>query len=161
MLQKIKKSSFGLLIVGLVLIHVIGFTSACTNTAQSPNAVEANRNKQNTPSETSKGNRKSDNDTPPNASTDTRIPAKVYRVLEYVRQNNAPMDGYVGGRNFGNFERRLPQKGSDGRKLKFQEWDVNPKKNGKNRGVERLVTASSGQAWFTNDHYATFTEIKN
>ena len=161
MLQKIKKSSFLLLIVGLVLTNVLGFMSACTNNAQSPNAAEASRNEQNRPSETTEGNRKSDNNTPPNASTDSRIPAKVYRVLAYIQQNNAPMNGYIGGRNFGNFERRLPQKGSDGRKLKFQEWDVNPKKNGKNRGVERLITASNGQAWFTNDHYATFTEIKN
>lgn len=150
-----------MLIVGLTLTHILGFMTACANNAQSPNTAQTGQNKQNTPSETSKGNRQSDSNTPPNASTDTRIPAKVYRVLEYVRQNNAPMDGYVGGRNFGNFERRLPQKGSDGRKLKFQEWDVNPKKNGKNRGVERLITASNGQAWFTNDHYATFIEIKN
>ena len=161
MLQKIKKPSFLLFILGLALAHLLGFTTACTNNAKPSNVAEASRNEQNTPSETAKGNRKTDKNAPPNASTDSRIPAKVYRVLEYVRQNNAPMNGYVGGRNFGNFERRLPQKGSDGRKLKFQEWDVNPKKSGKNRGVERLITASNGQAWFTNDHYATFTEITN
>ena len=161
MLQKIKKPSFLLFILGLTLANLLGFTTACTNNAKPSSAAEASRNEQNAPSETTKGSRKTDNNAPPNASTDSRIPAKVYRVLEYVRQNNAPMNGYVGGRNFGNFERRLPQKGSDGRKLKFQEWDVNPKKNGKNRGVERLITASNGQAWFTNDHYATFTEIMN
>ena len=161
MLQKIKKPSFLLLIVGLVLANILGFTSACTNNAKTPTSEEASRNERNAPSEATKGSRKSDNNTPPNASADSRIPAKVYRVLEYVRQNNAPMNGYVGGRNFGNFERRLPQKDNDGRKLKFQEWDINPKKNGKNRGVERLITASNGQAWFTNDHYARFTEIKN
>lgn len=161
MFQKIKKSLFLLLAVTLVLTDIILFATACGDTAKRPSPSESTRNEQKTPSETSKGGRKIDETTPPNASTDSRIPAKVYRVLEYVRQNNAPMNGYVGGRNFGNFEGLLPKKGSDGRKLKFQEWDVNPKKNGKNRGTERLITASNGQAWFTNDHYATFTEIKN
>jgi ribonuclease T1 len=160
MLQKIKKSYFTLFIVSLVLTGISVLATSCTDNAKRSNS-ENSKTEQTTPSGASKGNRQADEKTPPNASTDSRIPAKVYRVLEYVRQNNAPMNDYVGGRNFGNFERRLPQKGSDGRKLKFQEWDVNPKKNGRNRGVERLITASNGQAWYTNDHYATFTEIKN
>ena len=161
MYQKIRKSLFLLLAVGLVLTDIILFATSCGNNDRGTSPSENSRNAQKMPSETSKGERNVDETTPPNASTDSRVPAKVYRVLEYVRQNNAPMNGYVGGRNFGNFEGHLPKKGSDGRKQKFQEWDVNPKKNGKNRGVERLITASNGQAWFTNDHYATFIELKN
>ncbi|MDZ7880360.1 MAG: ribonuclease domain-containing protein [Saprospiraceae bacterium] len=146
-----------------MLTNILGFTTACReNTrenkrenAQRSNTKSSDKAEQNT----LLGSRVSDEQTAPNAATDSRIPAKVYRVLEYVRQNNAPMNGYVGGRNFGNFERRLPTKDNNGRRMKYQEWDVNPKKRGKNRGVERLVTAVNGQAWYTNDHYATFIEV--
>jgi ribonuclease T1 len=155
MFKKFKKSYFVLLIVGLVLTNIVGFTTACRENAQRPNNQSGNKSEQNT----LLGSRVSDDQTAPNAATDSRIPAKVYRVLEYIRQNNAPMNGYVGGRNFGNFEKRLPAKDANGRRAKYQEWDVNPQKRGKNRGVERIITSAT-QAWYTNDHYATFTEIK-
>ena len=89
----------------------------------------------------------------------TVIPKKVYTVLAYVRANNRAMDGYVGGRRFGNFENHLPRSDTDGKPIQYQEWDVNPKVQGKNRGVERLVTGSDGRAWYTNDHYNTFVEV--
>jgi ribonuclease T1 len=150
MFKKIKKPYFLALILSLVLTDIMTFATACTGNTKTK---EGDRTEQ--------GSRQSDDQNAPNASTDSRIPAKVYKVLEYVRQNNAPMNGYVGSRVFSNRERRLPAKDVDGRKMKYQEWDVNPKKNGRNRGVERLITAANGQAWFTDDHYATFTEIKN
>lgn len=89
------------------------------------------------------------------------IPAKVYDVLAYIRQNSDPMDGYVGGRRFGNFENHLPRQDASGRRIDYQEWDVNPKQRGRNRGTERLITGSDGRAWFTSDHYNTFTEVNN
>jgi ribonuclease T1 len=156
MFKKFIKPFFVFLVVSLVLTNVVGFATACRENAQRPNTKSSEKSEQNT----LMGSRVSDEQTAPNAATDSRIPAKVYRVLEYVRQNNAPMNGYVGGRNFGNFEKRLPAKDANGRRMKFQEWDVNPKKRGKNRGVERLITAANGQAWYTDDHYATFKEIK-
>jgi ribonuclease T1 len=88
------------------------------------------------------------------------VPQKVYDVLAYVRQNGQPQNGYVGGRRFGNFENHLPRQDGSGRRIAYQEWDVNPKQRGRNRGTERLVTGSDGRAWFTADHYNTFTEIK-
>jgi ribonuclease T1 len=156
MFKKFKKSYFVFLVAPLVLTMIVGFATACRENAQRPNAKSSDKTEQNT----LMGSRVSDDQTAPNAATDSRIPAKVYRVLEYVRQNNAPMNGYVGGRNFGNFEKRLPAKDDNGRRMKYQEWDVNPQKRGKNRGVERLITSAEGQAWYTGDHYATFIEIK-
>ena len=70
------------------------------------------------------------------------------------------MDGYVGGRNFQNRERQLDIKDATGKKIKYQEWDVNPKIQGKNRGTERIITGSDNRAWYTNDHYQSFVEIK-
>ena len=107
-----------------------------------------------------KGNRTSDdNKTPPNV-VNNAIPPKVFKVLEYIKKNGVAMEGYVGGRNFQNRERHLDIKDALGKKIKYQEWDVNPKKQGKNRGTERIITGSDGSAWYTNDHYQTFVEIK-
>jgi ribonuclease T1 len=150
MFNKIKKS----ILLVVVLTNLLGLVIACSGNTKSQSA------NQNSEQNAANGNRQSDGQSPPNAANDSRIPAKVYKVLAYIRQNNAPMDGYVGGRNFGNFEHNLPAKDANGRKMKYQEWDVNPKKRGKNRGTERIITAANGQAFYTNDHYATFMEIK-
>ncbi|CCG98471.1 guanine-specific ribonuclease N1 and T1 [Fibrella aestuarina BUZ 2] len=88
-----------------------------------------------------------------------QIPRKVYDVLAYVNANGRAMAGYVGGRRFGNFENHLPRSDTDGKPIRYQEWDVNPKMSGRNRGTERLVTGSDGRAWYTNDHYNTFVEV--
>lgn len=86
------------------------------------------------------------------------IPAKAYTVLKYIRANGKAMPDYVGGRTFQNREKRLPmQDGS--KKIRYQEWDVNPKQRGQNRGAERLIT-SPDKAYYTADHYKTFTQMK-
>ena len=87
------------------------------------------------------------------------VPKKVYDVLKYVRENGTAPDGYVGGRKFGNYENILPKKDKSGRKINYQEWDVNPKQQGRNRGAERLITGSDGKAYFTKNHYKSFVEI--
>ncbi len=88
------------------------------------------------------------------------VPEKVYEVLEYIRKNNKAPEGYVGGRKFGNFEKRLPINNAKGKKLQYQEWDVNPKVEGRSRGKERLVTSNDHTAWYTKDHYESFIEVE-
>jgi dienelactone hydrolase len=90
----------------------------------------------------------------------TGVPEKAMRVLEHIDKNGEAMDGYEGGRTFGNFERRLPQTDDKGRRIKYREWDVNPLKPGVNRGPERLVTGSDGSAHYTDDHYSSFKKIR-
>ena len=90
----------------------------------------------------------------------TGIPAKVYTALAYIRANGRAPEGYVGGRRFGNFENHLPRQSTDGKSINYQEWDVNPKVQGQNRGAERLITGSDGRAYYTSDHYNSFTELK-
>jgi ribonuclease T1 len=82
---------------------------------------------------------------------DAEVPEKAREVLaEIQKRKGEPLPGYVGGRTFGNRERRLPR-GS------YREYDVNPKKQGKNRGTERLVIEQrTGKAYYTRDHYETF-----
>lgn len=88
------------------------------------------------------------------------IPAEARKVLAHVQATGKPLPGYVGGRTFGNYEKRLPLKAATGKKIRYQEWDIHPKVPGKNRGAERLVTGDDRRAWYTADHYASFLEIK-
>ena len=88
------------------------------------------------------------------------VPEKAFRVLKYVRENGEAISGYVGGRRFGNFEGLLPKKDASGKRIEYQEWDVNPKIQGKNRGAERLITGSNGKEYYTSDHYGSFLVVE-
>ncbi len=89
-----------------------------------------------------------------------RVPDYALEVLRYIRQQGEAPANYVGGREFQNRESRLPKRDSQGRKLRYSEWDVRPKVAGQNRGPERLVTGSDHSAWYTADHYRTFQKIE-
>jgi ribonuclease T1 len=89
----------------------------------------------------------------------SNVPEYVMDVLAYVKQHGTAPDGYVGGRTFQNREKRLPEKDKEGQKIRYREWDVFPKIQGRNRGAERMVTSSDERAWYTRDHYRTFVEI--
>jgi ribonuclease T1 len=99
-----------------------------------------------------------ENKTP--AVSTLNVPKNVLVILKYIRENGRTLDGYVGGRKFGNYEGFLPRKDFKGKIINYQEWDTNPKIKGKNRGAERLVTGSDNRAYYTQNHYQTFVEIK-
>lgn len=88
------------------------------------------------------------------------VPEYVREVLHYVRAYGEAPGGYVGGREFQNREKKLPQKAPDGKKIRYSEWDVHPKVQGQNRGAERLVTGSDHSAWYTRDHYKNFVQVE-
>ncbi|MFC0314368.1 ribonuclease domain-containing protein [Gordonia phosphorivorans] len=97
-------------------------------------------------------------------STAAQAPARVLRTLALIDAGDWPeaaaAPGTKGGQTFRNNERRLPTTGADGRRLAFQEWDVNPKQPGRGRDAERIITADDGSAWYTLDHYRTFVLIR-
>ncbi|AWV99603.1 ribonuclease domain-containing protein [Arcticibacterium luteifluviistationis] len=88
------------------------------------------------------------------------IPQAAYDTWEYVKKYDRAKKGYVGGRRFGNYEQLLPKKAANNQKLNYKEWDIHPKKKGQNRGAERLVTDSDGNAYYTADHYDSFTKLE-
>jgi len=88
------------------------------------------------------------------------VPKYALDVLEYVRRNGQAPEGYVGGREFQNREKKLPAKSSDNKRIQYSEWDAQPKVQGKNRGAERLITGSDHSAWYTKDHYKSFEKIE-
>lgn len=85
-----------------------------------------------------------------------KIPDKAILVRDYVRKHHKPMPNYIGGRIFKNLEQRLPKTDQNRQKIKYQEWDVNRKIKGKNRGKERLITGNDQKDYYTADHYKTF-----
>jgi len=54
---------------------------------------------------------------------------------------------------------QLPKSDASGRPITYREYDVNPRQPGVNRGPERLVVGSNGRAYYTADHYRTFTPM--
>ncbi|MGV0153912.1 ribonuclease domain-containing protein [Rhodococcus sp. GB-02] len=96
--------------------------------------------------------------------TNSDAPARVLATLVEIDAKrwpdsaNAP--GTKGGITFRNSEGRLPAVGAGGGRVVYQEWDVNPKKNGQGRDAERIVTGNDGSAWYTLDHYDTFVRIR-
>ena len=88
------------------------------------------------------------------------VPDKAKEVANQVKDNNgAPPKGYKGGSEYKN----QPQNKGDQRlpdDVKYKEYDVNPYVKGQNRGAERIVIGDDGSAWYTKDHYHSFTQIK-
>jgi len=68
-------------------------------------------------------------------------------------------DEYAGGRVFNNNPmpdgNRLPYSNGE----TYQEWDSEPCVAGAARGADRVVTSSTGKVYYSNDHYANFTEF--
>jgi len=81
-------------------------------------------------------------------------PLKAQDLLKRLQERDgAPLPGYIGGREFQNRERRLPRG-------HYREYDVNPKIRGRSRDAERLVIEQrTGKAYYTGDHYRTFTPL--
>ncbi|HJR78269.1 MAG TPA: ribonuclease domain-containing protein [Nitrospiraceae bacterium] len=90
----------------------------------------------------------------PPSSLVQQIPAKAHAVLKAIQDRGGdPLPGYVGGRIFQNRERRLPRGN-------YREYDVEPRRRGKNRGAERIVIErQTGKAYYTGDHYRTFVPM--
>lgn len=88
------------------------------------------------------------------------VPAHVRETLTYVRQHGFPAPGFMGGRVYGNYEGVLPRYDARRKRIEYREWDVRPRAQGRNRIPERLVTGSDGRAWYTSNHFRTFTEVR-
>jgi len=134
------------LLILALLLGAVWFVRQWRQRAHAP--VHTNTTVQTTP-----GNSQS------SAGNQQTAPSCVLEVLRYVRSNGTAPDGYVGGREFQNREKRLPAKTPGGERIRYSEWDVHPKVKGQNRGPERLVTGSDRSAWYTADHYKTFLFI--
>lgn len=74
--------------------------------------------------------------------------------------DSADAPGTRGGDTWQNREGLLPRTDAAGVKIVYREWDVNPKRRGETRDAERIVTGSDAAAWYTGDHYESFTRMR-
>ncbi|WP_024802342.1 ribonuclease domain-containing protein [Nocardia sp. BMG51109] len=92
------------------------------------------------------------------------VPDGAYRTLAEIDAGRWPdsagAPGTKGGDQWMNREGTLSKKDSSGKAITYKEWDVNPKKRGQTRDAERIVTGSDGSAYYTGDHYKTFTRMR-
>ncbi|MGQ4617971.1 ribonuclease domain-containing protein [Nocardia sp. R7R-8] len=92
------------------------------------------------------------------------VPERAYATLREIDAGrwpdsaNAP--GTKGGERWQNRGGDLPATDGSGKPITYQEWDVNPKQSGRSRDAERIITGSDGSAWYTGDHYQTFTRMR-
>jgi large repetitive protein len=92
-------------------------------------------------------------------------PENAWNTFERVQSKGSPLPGYKGGSAFANDGRAggqiLPSTTTEGGTVTYREWDVNPYIKGVDRGPERIVTGSDGSAYYTNDHYNSFTQFRS
>jgi len=87
---------------------------------------------------------------------ESSIRARARVVLNYVTANGGnPPPGYTGGRVYRNRSGLLPSGGD------YREYDVDPTMPGGGRNAERIVVdLTTGRAWYTSDHYASFVRLR-
>lgn len=93
----------------------------------------------------------------------SELPPEAQRTLQLIRQGGPFPYPRKDGVTFGNFEKRLPLK----RRGYYREYTV-PTPGVKNRGARRLIAgagrdgdvATSGEYYYTDDHYRSFRRIR-
>jgi len=149
------------LIIAVVLLALVKWCNNHYVFQPKNNNTEQQDNTENKGFKHKKNTRKNRNiDNNIDAPETGKVPQKVIAVWNYVKKNGEAMPGYVGGREFKNREKKLPIRNGNGKLIQYQEWDVNPKVKGVNRGAERLVTDDEGNAYFTDNHYKSFIKIE-
>jgi ribonuclease T1 len=102
--------------------------------------------------------------TAPATSRDPGVPDRAYVTVAEIDAGrwpdsaNAP--GTKGGDQWMNRGGDLPGKDTAGKPITYREWDVNPKQRDHSRDAERIITGSDGSAYYTGDHYKTFTRMR-
>ncbi len=88
------------------------------------------------------------------------VPSYALDVLAMIDETGEPPPGFVGGRRFENRERLLPERSEGGARVRYREYDVHEDDPDTSRGPERLVVGDDRSAYYTDDHYDSFTRIR-
>ena len=95
------------------------------------------------------------------ASALAELPAEAHHTLELIRRGGPFPFPHKDGSTFGNFEKRLPV----APRGYYREYTV-PTPGRTDRGARRIVAgggdraATSGEYYYTGDHYRTFRRIR-
>ncbi len=90
----------------------------------------------------------------PDSIAVAQLPAEAQQTLRLI-DRGGPFPYGKDGSTFGNFERRLPPHPRG----YYREYTV-PTPGARNRGAQRIITGESGEAYYTADHYRTFSRIR-
>ncbi|WP_280261778.1 ribonuclease domain-containing protein [Nocardia wallacei] len=146
-----------LVLGGLILAVVVAGVLALRGGTDSGSAVA----KSGTVSATAKAGNTS---AAPVTSRAPGVPDRAYQTLQEIDAGRWPdsagSPGTKGGDQWMNREGTLAKTDASGKTITYKEWDVNPKKRGQTRDAERIVTGSDGSAYYTGDHYKTFTRMR-
>ena len=98
----------------------------------------------------------------PATSVDDIVATASVRYRPNGQMQNPVVGNYRGGNTFGNTDKSLPWKQSDGTAITYKEYDRNPirARPNQNRGTDRFVVGSDGRFWATDDHYTTWTQFR-
>ncbi|MGG7103096.1 ribonuclease domain-containing protein [Rhodococcus sp. 24CO] len=151
-------------VLAIVLSSQDSGSSATAGSATSTTSSSAVTSTQVKPGATTKAAQSTSSAQKSTQKASSDAPARVLATLVEIDAGRWPDSanavGTKGGVTFRNSEGRLPAVGAGGGRVVYQEWDVNPKKSGQGRDAERIVTGNDGSAWYTLDHYETFTRIR-
>jgi ribonuclease T1 len=84
----------------------------------------------------------------------SELPLEARETVQRIRRGG-PFPYERDGAIFGNFERVLPVRVRG----YYREYTV-PMRGVKHRGARRIVAGGSGELYYTDDHYQTFTRIR-
>ncbi|WP_336882946.1 ribonuclease domain-containing protein [Rhodococcus globerulus] len=147
-------------VLAIVLSSQDSDSSATAGSATSTTSSSATTSTQVKPGATTKAAQSTSAQKPMSSDAPARVLATLVEIDAGRWPDSANAVGTKGGVTFRNSEGRLPAVGAGGGRVVYQEWDVNPKKSGQGRDAERIVTGNDGSAWYTLDHYETFTRIR-
>ncbi len=82
------------------------------------------------------------------------LPPEAQRTLALVKQNG-PFPYPQDGKTFGNREKRLPMRAQG----YYREYTVKTP-GARDRGARRIIAGNGGEFYYTEDHYRTFSRIR-
>jgi ribonuclease T1 len=82
------------------------------------------------------------------------LPEEAKRTLDLIR-SNGPFPYAQDGRTFANREKRLPLRAQG----YYREYTVRTPA-AKDRGARRIIAGNGGEFYYTDDHYRTFSRIR-
>ena len=97
-------------------------------------------------------------DAAPDSVALSSLPPEAHRTLQLIKQGG-PFPHKRDGITFGNYERRLPYRPRG----YYSEYTV-PTPGSRDRGARRIIAGdppqTSGEYYYTDDHYRSFRRIK-
>lgn len=92
------------------------------------------------------------------------VPERAWQALRLIDAGTWPgpasAPGPPSGETWHNRAGQLAPVDQTGTPITYREWDVDPEQESPDRDADRIVTGSDRSAWYSGDHYRTFTRMR-